>query len=102
MRIDTQTENIKYFNALTGIRAIAAYMVFFHHYNPFVKFIYSYFIYSNINEFHIGVTLFFVLSGFLISFKYLNNNDFNYTKYFINRFSRIYPIYFILTILPLF
>jgi peptidoglycan/LPS O-acetylase OafA/YrhL len=83
-----------YFDQLTGVRAIAAYMVFFHHFNPFDN---TSFFYNVVNELHIGVTLFFVLSGFLIAYRYLDNAKFNFRKYIINRFSRIYPMYFILT-----
>jgi peptidoglycan/LPS O-acetylase OafA/YrhL len=87
-----------YMPALTGIRAIAAYLVFFHHYN------------SNdfpatvrrmLWEFHIGVNIFFVLSGFLIYYRYFNNVQFGkrwLSQYFVNRIARIYPVYAILTI----
>lgn len=90
----------EHFKSLTGIRAIAAFMVFFHHFNPsnkgslLAKIMYNFF-----NEFHIGVTIFFVLSGFLITYRYYEEENLNLKRYFINRFSRIYPIYFILTTL---
>jgi peptidoglycan/LPS O-acetylase OafA/YrhL len=32
-----KANNDQYFPALTGVRAIAAYMVFLHHYLPFTK-----------------------------------------------------------------
>lgn len=53
-----------------------------------------------VNEFHIGVTIFFVLSGFLITYRYYNKiiaGDFNLLQYIKNRVARIYPMYFILT-----
>ncbi len=53
---------LNYFNALTGLRAMAAYMVYAHHFNPIPK---NYAVHGLVNELHIGVTLFFVLSGFL-------------------------------------
>jgi peptidoglycan/LPS O-acetylase OafA/YrhL len=53
--------------ALTGIRAIAAYLVFFHHY-PIPQLVYGEM--DFFREFHIGVTLFYVLSGFLITYRY--------------------------------
>ena len=46
--------------ALTGIRAIAAYMVFIHHYNPFCEARFGTTIHSFFSQFHIGVTIFFV------------------------------------------
>jgi peptidoglycan/LPS O-acetylase OafA/YrhL len=84
-----------YIDSLTGLRAIAASMVFFHHFNPFHK---NSFAFGIVNEFHIGVTIFFVLSGFLIGLRYSDKNV-NVKKYFVNRFARIYPIFFIFTIL---
>lgn len=88
---------VNYFPALTGIRAIAAFMVFFHHFNPVSKNILSGELYNFIKEFHIGVTIFFVLSGFLIAFRYMDDEKLNFRKYMINRFARIYPMYFLLT-----
>lgn len=88
-----------YFPALTGIRAIAAYMVFLHHYNPLEAKVHESLIAGIINELHIGVTLFFVLSGFLIGFRYSELKNFNFRNYMVNRIARIYPMYFLLTTL---
>src|SRR6478735_4275673 len=55
--------------ALTGVRAIAMYLVFFHHFNPPESATGS-FIRGLIKEGHLGVTMFFVLSGFLIAYRY--------------------------------
>lgn len=85
-----------YFPALTGLRAIAAYMVFIHHYNPFSAAVFGQYIHDFFQEFHVGVTLFFVLSGFLIGFRYYDTEA-QFRKYFLNRVARIYPMYFILT-----
>ena len=50
-------------------------------------------------EMHIGVTMFFVLSGLLLTLRYYEN-DFSkpnqFYNYLINRFARIYPVYFII------
>jgi peptidoglycan/LPS O-acetylase OafA/YrhL len=86
-----------YFNALTGVRAIAAYMVFFHHFNPFSAGIFGSRIALFVNEFHVGVTFFFVLSGFLIGYRYMDLEKFRFRNYMVNRFARIYPMYFMLT-----
>jgi peptidoglycan/LPS O-acetylase OafA/YrhL len=85
----------EYFSSLTGIRAIAAFMVFIHHYNPFSS--QNNVIFNFTQEFHTGVTIFFVLSGFLIAYRYSDMNNFNFKKYMVNRIARIYPMYFILT-----
>jgi len=89
-----------YIPALTGVRALAAYLVFISHYayifdggmpHAFQRFF---------NEFHIGVTIFFVLSGFLIAFRYFDNFHLTgdwFKQYLKNRVARIYPMYFLLT-----
>ncbi|MCS4434549.1 acyltransferase family protein [Aquiflexum gelatinilyticum] len=93
MNISTPT----YFPALTGIRAIAVLMVYFHHFNPFAGS--SGFAFRFFAEFHTGVTLFFVLSGFIITHKYFLNPSPSLSVYFWNRFTKIYPVFFILTML---
>jgi peptidoglycan/LPS O-acetylase OafA/YrhL len=90
-----------YIPALTGVRALAAYLVFISHYcyvfdGGFPQLMQRFF-----GEFHIGVSIFFVLSGFLITFRYYKN--FHLTKdwfklYLKNRVARIYPMYFLLTV----
>ena len=88
----------EYIPALTGVRAIAAYLVFFHHFNQTG---FSYPLFRMLNEFHMGVTLFFVLSGFLIGLRYYDTCEITSTwfrKYIKNRIARIYPMYLILTL----
>jgi peptidoglycan/LPS O-acetylase OafA/YrhL len=85
--------------ALSGVRALAAFMVFLHHYNPFTPQIFGVYISNFFKELHVGVTLFFVLSGFLIANRYYFQKSFHFRNFMINRMARIYPIYFILTTL---
>jgi peptidoglycan/LPS O-acetylase OafA/YrhL len=87
-----------YIPALTGVRAIAAFLVFFHHFNqldfPFP-------LRRTLNEFHMGVTMFFLLSGFLICMRYYDSCELSETwfrKYIKNRIARIYPMYLLLTL----
>lgn len=87
-----------YIPALTGLRAVAAYMVFLHHFNPFAE---GTTLYDFVNEFHVGVTLFFVLSGFLITHRYYHREKLDFKKYMLNRVARIYPLYFLLTSLTI-
>ena len=91
------SDNKIYFPALTGVRAVAAYMVYIHHYNPFSVATFGQNVHDFFNEFHIGVTIFFVLSGFLICERYFDDKQFNFKQYFVRRFARTYPVYFILT-----
>ncbi len=77
------------FPALTGIRAMGAAGVFFIH----LPFEFGFSLLIDVMAF------FFVLSGFLIVYLYYENTEIrhgNYRKYFVNRFARIYPVYFLL------
>jgi peptidoglycan/LPS O-acetylase OafA/YrhL len=80
--------------ALTGMRAIAAYAVFVHHYNPAPA---DTFVHRLLNQGYIGVSVFFVLSGFLIHYRYANhaltNQGWSWQSYARNRFARVYPLY---------
>ncbi len=90
-----------YIPALTGVRALAAYLVFISHFSYVFDGNFPHLVQRFLGEFHIGVTIFFVLSGFLITFRYYNNfhltNDW-FKQYLKNRVARIYPMYFLLTI----
>jgi peptidoglycan/LPS O-acetylase OafA/YrhL len=92
----------EYFPALTGIRAISAYMVYVHHFHPFPEETIGKFLYKFTKEFHVGVVIFFVLSGFLITYRYYNKPKFCLRTYLINRVARIYPAYFMLTMVSFF
>ena len=82
-------------------------MVYLHHFNPFEAYklennSLGHFGYAVCNELYVGVTVFFCLSGFLIAHRYLNRVEFTKEwafNYFRNRFARIYPMYFLLTLL---
>jgi peptidoglycan/LPS O-acetylase OafA/YrhL len=88
-----------YFKPLTGLRFVAALMVFFSHFpiaglpRPLKDFI---------AQFQVGVPIFFVLSGYLICSRYYDAASYNkqwFKKYFVNRFARIYPMFFLITLL---
>ncbi len=87
-----------YIKSLTSLRAIAAFMVFIHHFN-FLPDFGSQFLKIFYFQGFAGVSLFFVLSGFLIHKNYSDKLKLelkDILKYFINRFARIYPMYFII------
>jgi peptidoglycan/LPS O-acetylase OafA/YrhL len=84
-------------NSLTGLRAIAAGIVVLHHLVPTSG---KGWLASTLEEFNIGVTIFFVLSGFLITYRYLEKFEKTgkwFYNYAVNRVARIYPMYFLLT-----
>lgn len=94
-----QWNNKIFFPALTGYRAIAAWLIFVYHFFPFKNQLIPDFVKKAVGEFHMGVDMFFVLSGFLIAYRYFDENPINFKKYMVNRIARIYPMYFLITIL---
>ncbi|MCO5937219.1 acyltransferase [Mucilaginibacter sp. RB4R14] len=90
-----------YIPALTGVRALAAYLVFISHYAYAFDENFPRAVQRFLSEFHIGVTIFFVLSGFLIAFRYFDSFKLTgdwFRQYLKNRVARIYPMYFLLTL----
>lgn len=88
--------------ALTGIRFIAASMVFLFHYadylfSPDARQLGYYFF----RQLNVGVSLFFVLSGFLITYRYYDvlSSGKPLGAYFIRRVARIFPLYWLVLFL---
>jgi len=82
---------------LSGLRVIAAGLVFFYHW--FFTHASSWPIVARapFDVGYVGVPIFFALSGFLISLRYtpkLADRRVTYWQYWLNRFARIYPLYF--------
>ncbi len=87
-------------DSLTGLRAIAAFLVFFHHYTPSADIV-GVRLFSMFWQGHIGVSVFFVLSGFLIALNYYDSVQLSRVwifRFLRNRFARIYPMYFITSV----
>ena len=98
-----------YFPNLNGLRFIAAFLVILSHLEwikmtegmenyasaPFIK-----------NLGSLGVSLFFVLSGFLISYLLLqekkDTGDISIKNFYVRRILRIWPLYYITVILAFF
>lgn len=94
---------LKHFKELDGIRAIAALMVMFFHFfhelvtsNPTLILIKKF---AFIGQ--TGVSLFFVLSGFLITRILLNtkHTDGFFTNFYVRRALRIFPLYYLFLII---
>jgi peptidoglycan/LPS O-acetylase OafA/YrhL len=90
------------FDALTGFRALAAILVFIYHNRKYWRDFIHPEVLRLINEFHIGVSLFFVLSGFLIAFTYEDKpikNLKSYSGFILLRIARILPLYWLILII---
>lgn len=87
--------------ALTGLRFAAALMVFFSHYN--IPGLGGWALRVQGSGYS-GVTFFFVLSGFIIAYNYLEKFESepigSTLPYLISRFARIYPLYALCIIYP--
>ena len=79
--------------ALSGLRAVAAWLVFIHHFNPFLE--KDNFLFGLAQQGYTGVSLFFVLSGFLLSYRYYDarlSTCQGLSEYFRRRVVRIFPL----------
>ena len=78
---------------LTFTRFLAAISIVIFHYgdqiflfnNKYVQFIFG--------QANIGVSYFFILSGFVMIIAYNTNSKINFFQYLKNRLARIYPVY---------
>jgi len=110
MNVTKQLPPVKiYFENLNAIRFIAALLVIIFHTEKFKLFL-------NVPDYSgnrvvsiigsLGVVLFFVLSGFLISFLLFKEQEITKTisikDFYIRRILRIWPLYFLIVILALF
>jgi len=95
----TKLPKVNHYKALTGIRAVAAMMIFVYHNRKYWKDNLHPELFRLFNEFNLGVQLFFVLSGFLIAKNYGSKplQSFgSYQSYFAQRVMRIMPLYWVL------
>ena len=86
--------------SLTAFRFIAAFYVFLFHLQGRVDIFGHGAFGSLISQGAVGMTMFFVLSGFVLSHAY-DSVTFDIRKYALNRIARIYPIYLLAAILAL-
>ncbi len=101
-----QKNQVVYFENLDSLRAIAAMLVVFYHLTRFLKF--PRFVFSEkflaLMSFNgqggsIGVTFFFTLSGFLITYLMFSEQEktgtFNIKHFYFRRLLRIWPLYYL-------
>jgi len=87
------------FKALTGFRCLAACMVFVYHNRKYWRGELHPQVLRFFNELHFGVALFFVLSGFLITYTYYDapmRSGKAYLRYILLRLARILPLYWLI------
>jgi peptidoglycan/LPS O-acetylase OafA/YrhL len=93
----THSRNLAYNPALDHIRFLAALLVFsFHFFHAYIGFgtpIFPHIYYGLVTDGYTGVTLFFVLSGFLFMTIALGTDHIDYRNFMTNRFLRIYPLF---------
>lgn len=87
---------------LTSLRFLAALYVFLFHIHlrwplddkasPLAKFI---------SLGAVGMSIFFILSGFVLAYRYGQNNSLPLKKYAFERFSRIYPVYIVAAVVTI-
>ncbi|OAI85768.1 acyltransferase [Agrobacterium sp. 33MFTa1.1] len=84
---------------LQVLRAVAAFMVFFHHFMPVIDRVFP-----GVRRYEAGasgVDIFFVLSGFIMVVT-THNKDGDPLKFLVNRIVRVVPIYWIMTFIIVF
>lgn len=85
-------DNIKYYPALDGLRGVAVtFVVLYHNFNFTDRFFFGW----------LGVDLFFVLSGFLITTILLDslNNPHYFRNFYARRSLRIFPLYYLVLLI---
>jgi peptidoglycan/LPS O-acetylase OafA/YrhL len=83
-------------DSLTGLRFFAAFHVFLHHFTRQIGLEGPVWLLRFFDSGQSGVTLFFILSGFILSFTYLENWSLKWSSlhsFWIARLARIYPVY---------
>lgn len=86
--------------SLTSFRFIAAFYVFLFHVEIRVPLFGEGIMGDFMREGAVGMTMFFVLSGFILSYAY-QKAEIDIRQFFWNRFARVYPIYLLAALLAL-
>lgn len=89
---DTSTSGTK-FSPLDGLRGIAVLVVFLSHSSGFRQRLTPWTSFHGTG--HLGVYLFFVLSGFLLTWSLLASPRINFRGFYLRRFFRIAPLFYL-------
>lgn len=86
---------MKEISALTSLRFFAAFYVFLFHIHIRWNITHNIYISNILNCGAVGMSIFFILSGYILSYRYDKEpQEMDLKRYYQNRFARIYPIYF--------
>jgi peptidoglycan/LPS O-acetylase OafA/YrhL len=80
---------------LTALRFLVALSIVLGHLVLMFKPLFGYVFYSFIGTLDTAVSFFFLLSGFILTYSWQQKNNPSWVDFFRNRFSRIFPIYFL-------
>jgi peptidoglycan/LPS O-acetylase OafA/YrhL len=83
-------------HSLTGLRFIAAFLVVLHHFGKPPSAHFERFVRNVLDHGFVAVTLFFILSGFILTYSYMSHEGSLKTSkrnFWVARFARIYPVY---------
>jgi peptidoglycan/LPS O-acetylase OafA/YrhL len=86
----------KQYLPLTSLRFFAALGILIHHYGESLDQLIPKALHPFIHTGGWGITLFFVLSGFILSFAYEDKivaDKLDLREFYVNRFARVYPLY---------
>lgn len=86
-------------NQITFTRFIAAVSIVIFHYGQNVKPFKNDYVSFIFKQAYLGVSFFFVLSGFVMIIAYSNKVTINFINFIVNRLARIYPIYILAVIM---
>jgi len=86
--------------SLTSFRFLAAFYVYLFHLQIRTEYFGDGILGGSISEGAVGMTMFFTLSGFILSHAY-EGTKIDARAFYTNRFARIYPVYFLAAILAL-
>jgi peptidoglycan/LPS O-acetylase OafA/YrhL len=86
--------------ALTGLRFVAALYVFLFHMHSSWPVTSHELISSVLKQGAIGMSIFFVLSGFVLTYQYQDGSK-GPRDYFVSRLARIYPVYLVAALITL-
>lgn len=84
---------------LTFTRFIAAIAIVIFHFGKESYLFNSDYVSFIFRQAHLGVSYFFILSGFVMIIAYGNKKNINFIEYIKNRLARIYPVYLLAIVL---